>query len=121
MGKSISKRLGFLGLMLVVLIIGVAECRRLEKETLGGGGLGGGAGGGGGFGGGAGGGKGGGAGGGFGGGAGGGFGGGGGAGGGGGRRWRWILNLALSRAIYLRTKPNIKKEQIVFPRDFYYE
>ena len=51
MGK-VSKRSWFVGLMLVVLTIGVAEYRRLEKETLGGGGLGGGGGAGGGFGGG---------------------------------------------------------------------
>ncbi|KAF2548518.1 hypothetical protein F2Q70_00023265 [Brassica cretica] len=69
---------GFLALMLVVVAIGVVECRRFEKETLGGGGggLGGGFGGGKGFGGGIGGGGGAGAGGGFGGGVGGGHGGG---------------------------------------------
>ncbi|KFK36129.1 hypothetical protein AALP_AA4G081400 [Arabis alpina] len=38
MGKLVSKR-EFLGLMLVVFIIGVVECKRLEKETSGGRGL----------------------------------------------------------------------------------
>lgn len=40
------KRFGFLGLMLVLLVIEVAKCRRLEKETLGSGGAGSGFGGG---------------------------------------------------------------------------